>query len=431
MTSPSRPSRKPRERASGPRAPSPEPRTPDHRPRTPETGPRLLWGSPLPPTRSGVADYAAELLPHLARASEVTVLEPPGWSRPDDAPWLEGVTTLPHDADAPPGAVTLLHLGNNPYHLWLAQRLRGSGGIVVLHDTVLHHLLVEEAAASGDWDRFEAELFEAHGAGGAALAAGRRWGYSGRLDPFIFPARRAYLRHAAGVIVHNARAEADVARACPGLAVRRVPLAVGELPPGDRAEWRVRLGVGADELLMVHLGFLTRAKGLDVVLGAMTALDGARVAVRLVVVGEGSERGAFESAVSSAGLGDRVRVWGYASAPDLGGILSAADLGLVPRYPTAGETSAAALRFLAAGTPVAVAGYRQFLEFPAPAAPRIPPGSAGVAELVRVAGLLAGSSDERRAARRAAKDAWKRGGHEPATAAAAVLAAVAELTRVA
>ena len=416
--------------ASAPRTPRDAKR---HRagPRTPDPGPRLLWGSPLPPTRSGVADYAAELLPHLARESEVTLLEPPGWVRPGDAQWLDGVATLPHDAPAPEGAVTLLHLGNNPYHLWVAERLRASGGVVVLHDSVLHHLLVEEAAAGGAWDRFAADLAAAHGASGAALAVGRRWGYAGRLDPFLFPARRPYLRHASAVIVHNARAEADVARACPGLPVRRVPLAVASLPGGEREEWRARLGAGEGDLLLVHLGFLTRAKGLGVVLRAMAALGGAGVSARLAVVGEGSERAAFESVVASAGLGDRVRVWGYASAEDLGGILGAADLGLVPRYPTAGETSAAALRFLATGTPVAVAGYGQFLELPAEAAPRIAPGEGGVAELVRIAAGLAGSRDRRRASRRAARAAWERGGHDPAAAAAAMLAAVVELSRVA
>ena len=419
-----RPSRERQGRRTGPRTPHAGPRTTDH-------GPRLLWGSPLPPTRSGVADYAAELLPHLARASEVTLLEPPGWSRPDDAPWLDGLAAVPHDAAAPERSVTLLHLGNNPYHLWVAQRLRASGGVVVLHDSVLHHLLVEEAAASGAWDRFDEELLEAHGAGGAAIAAGRRWGFSGRLDPFVFPARRPYLMHASAVIVHNALAAADVARECPGIPVRRVPLCVGGLPAGDRAEWRARLGAGDGDLLMAHLGFLTRAKGLDVVLRAMVALGEAGVAARLAVVGEGSERGAFENVVSSAGLGERVRVWGYASADDLGGILDAADLGLVPRYPTAGETSAAALRFLASGTPVAVAGYGQFLELPPEAAPRIPPGEAGVAELVRLAGRLARSRDGRRASRRAAKEAWESGGHEPSAAAVAMLAVVAELSRVA
>jgi glycosyltransferase involved in cell wall biosynthesis len=390
---------------------------------------KLLWGSPVPPTRSGIADYAAELLPHLARRADVAVLEPPEWEPPADAAWLSELPRLPWDVPTPAGFVPLLHLGNNPYHLWVVRRLRRFGGMAVLHDTILHHLLVEEAAADGDWKRFAKELGESHGQAGSALAAGRRWGYSGRLDPFLFSTRAAYLRHASAVVVHTRLAESEVAASCPGLPVRRVPLAVAEAAGGDRQTWRGRLGVSGQELLLVHLGFLTPAKGLDVILRSLAALSLMGVEARLVVVGEGSEAGAFEAAVAAAGLEDRVRVWGYASEGELGGILAAADLGLVPRYPTAGETSAAALRFFAGGTPVAVAGYRQFLELPQEAALRIAPGRAGVAGLVRVVARLARDDQERMRARTAARKAWAEGGHEPAEAASALLAAVGGLAR--
>jgi glycosyltransferase involved in cell wall biosynthesis len=397
------------------------------RSRTPDRRPRILWGSPLPPTHSGVADYAAELLPCLAHSAEVTLLEPPDWEPPSDAPWLAGLRRQARNEAAPPGGATLLHLGNNPYHLWVARRLRRFGGIVVLHDSVLHHLLVEEAADDGDWPRFAAELEAAHGAAGAALAAARRWGYSGPLDPFLFPAREVYLHCARGVIVHSENAARDVAAACPGVPLRRVPLAVAELPGTDRTTWRARLGAEPGDLLLVHLGFLTPAKGLDAVLRALAALEGLGVAVRLAVVGEGSEGATFERIVRAAGLDHRVVVWGYAAPADLGSILKAADLGLVPRYPTAGETSAAVLRFLAAGTPVAVAGYAQFLEFPADAAYRIAPGVAGVADLVRLVVRLVGDRAERRRRRTAARRVWERGEHAPDRAAARLLTAVEEL----
>lgn len=390
---------------------------------------KLLWGSPLPPTRSGIADYAAELLPHLARRTEVAVLEPPDWAPSADSAWLSDVKRLPWDVPAPPGFVPLLHLGNNPYHLWVVRRLRRFGGVAVLHDTVLGHLLVEEAAADAEWERFGEELRESHGTAGSALAAGRRWGYSGILDPFLFPARGVYLRHASAVVVHTRLAESEVAFSCPGLPVRRVPLAVAEPVAGDRQAWRDRLGVGNRELLLAHLGFLTPAKGLDVILHSLAALSVMGVGARLVVVGEGSEAGPFETAVAAAGLENRVRVWGYASDVDLGGILAAADLGLVPRYPTAGETSAAALRFFAAGRPVAVAGYRQFLELPREAAFRIAPGRAGVADLVRVVAGLARDEQMRARAGAASRKAWAEGGHEPGRAASALLAAVGELAR--
>lgn len=357
----------------------------------------------------------------------MTLLEPPDWRPPEHAPWLDGLARLAWDTPAPEGSVPLLHLGNNPYHLWIARRLRRFGGIVVLHDSVLHHLLVEEAADDGDWQRFGAELTAAHGAAGAGIAAARRWGYAARLDPFLFPARRAYLACASAVIVHNRKAAEEVAEACPGMPVREVPLAVAALPAGDRRSWRRRLGARDGELMVAHLGFLTPSKGLETVLRSLVALSELEVSARLVVVGEGEEGASFARMLAAAGLQERVTAWGYASSTDLGGILHAADLGLVPRYPTAGETSAAALRFLASGTPVAVAGFGQFLEFPADAAFRVAPGRAGVADLVRLMAWLAGDREARRRARAAARRAWEKGDHAPERAAPRLLAAVEEL----
>ncbi|MFN3412621.1 MAG: hypothetical protein ACK42L_00970, partial [Thermoanaerobaculum sp.] len=212
----------------------------------------VTWSSPLPPTRSGVADYADELLPHLAKLCRVTVIEPPE-DRPEVS-WRGQVSW--RSAEVPPEGLELLHLGNNPYHLWVAARLRRFGGMVVLHDTVLHHLLVEEAASTVNWQRFAEELSTVAGKAGEALAWARRWGFTGPLDPFLFPARAAYLRYARAVVVHNRTAERAVKSELPGVPVRQVPLAVAALR-GDAHGFRKTLGLQDGELLAVHLGFLT------------------------------------------------------------------------------------------------------------------------------------------------------------------------------
>jgi glycosyltransferase involved in cell wall biosynthesis len=305
--------------------------------------------------------------------------------------------------------------------------LRAAPAFVVLHDTVIHHLLVEEAALDENWTRFAAELRQAYGADGAALAEARRWGYTARLDPFLFPARQVLLRYARGVIVHSELGMKEVQRDCPEVPVRHVPLPVGVLPGAERRGWRERLGVGENELLLVHLGFLTREKGLLVILKALASLRELGVAFRLVIAGEGVESDAVLRLLSETGLASCVRLWGYASEEELGGIVSAADVGLVPRYPTAGETSAAVLRFLAMGVPVFLAGYRQFLEFPTDAAFRIAPGEAGVVDLVRGLVHLSENRQARRSASAAARRAWEQGGHQPAVGAIALLSALREM----
>lgn len=387
---------------------------------------RLLWASPLPPIRSGVADYAAEILPELASRAHVEIVPPPGWQPPRE-PWTRGLRFVEPERQTGQGQVALLHLGNNPYHIWIARRVREGGCVVVLHDAVLHHLLVEEAAAEGAWDRFAAEVEAAHPGHGAALARARRWGYVGRLEPFLFPARRALLSRAGAVIVHSEWVARRVAAELPGVPVGRVPLAVAKLAGGQREAMRARLGAAADELVVTHLGYLTPAKGLATVLQGIAALRELGVAARLVVVGEESGADPLDRHVRALGLERQVVRWGWASRGELAGILAATDLGVVPRYPTAGETSAAALRFLAAGRPVVVSGYAQFLEFPVAAAPRIAVGAAGVADFVRHALALRGGGW--RAACAAARRAWQEGGHEPARAAERLLVAVQELCR--
>ncbi len=388
------------------------------------TGAPLQWVSPLPPTRSGVADYAAEILPPLAAERPVTVVEPAGWTAPESgAAWL----ALPRVAASEAGddEPALVHLGNNPYHFDAARWLRRRGGIAVVHDLVLHHLLVEEAAAERRWERFRTELREAYGDRGSALGEARRWGFSGSVEPFVFPATQVLLEFASGAVVHNRGALEHIATVLPELPARLVPLAVDALPGGDRKEWRARLRVDDDHLVLAHLGFLTPAKGLGVVVRAVVALKQLGVPVRLLIVGEGSESSALEAMAAAAGVADEVILWGYAEAAELGGLLSATDLGLVPRFPTAGETSAAALRFFAAGVPVAVSGYRQFLELPAEAAFRLAPGSAGGVDLVRVALRLARGPEMLAGARAAAER--QAAAHRPERAAVALSAAVDEL----
>jgi glycosyltransferase involved in cell wall biosynthesis len=66
-------------------------------------------------------------------------------------------------------------------------------------------------------------------------------------------------------------------------------------PPGyDRRAWRARLGADDATLLLVHLGFLNRSKGLETLLAALPRLRAEGRRVRLALVG--AEAGASDAA---------------------------------------------------------------------------------------------------------------------------------------
>jgi glycosyltransferase involved in cell wall biosynthesis len=291
--------------------------------------------------------------------------------------------------------------GNNPHHRWVLPYLAHDPAIVVVHDLVLHHLLVEARASEGAEERLEMDLEKAHGMAGRALARARRVGYRGALDPFLFPARRALLSGVAGVVTHSEWGCREIRRDLPGIPVHRVPLTVADPMPVDREQLRRRLGAAARDIVLMHMGFLTAEKGLFPVLEAVAVVRRAGVPIRLAVVGEGRARGELERAAAALGIGDAMIWTGWVDEREIASLPAAADLGVVLRNPSAGETSAAVLRFLAAGTPVAVTARRQFLELPTGAAHRITPGPAATAELVEVfrgLGSVAGG-DRRRVAR--------------------------------
>jgi glycosyltransferase involved in cell wall biosynthesis len=350
---------------------------------------RILWSSPLPPTKSGVADYAVELLPELAKLASVRVRRPPGWQVPDG--WPAEIGIVPTDAVAERGEISLIHLGNNPYHLWVTELARPQNVVAVLHDAVLHHLLVEATEARGDHEGYRHDLRWAHGDAGSAIADARAQGISGRLDPFLFPARRRFLDRIDTIVVHSRWAESTIRTEIPDARIARVGLAVVDPGTVDRRTERQRLGLKPENVVLMHLGFLTPEKGLSEILAGMAAARRCGVDVKLVIVGEGTETAAFDTAARAVGVAEHVVASGWLDPARLPSVPAAADLGVALRTPSAGETSAAAVRFLACGTPVAVGGVRQFLEWPEAAAPRLTPGPSAPAELARLLGSVVGA----------------------------------------
>jgi glycosyltransferase involved in cell wall biosynthesis len=238
----------------------------------------------------------------------------------------------------------------------------------------------------------------------------RRAGHHGRLDPFLFPARRTFLENARAVVVHSDWAASVLAEEFPRLTIGRVALAAADPQPVDRTSSCAQLGIDPDRTILMHLGFLSEEKGLEAILTGVAAAIRTGIDLLFVVVGEGREEAVLQRVAKDLGLGDRVHVTGWIEAESFARIPAAADLGVVLRTPSAGETSAAALRFLACGVPVAMGGGSQFLEWPESAAPRITPGPSAPAELAR---LIAGIDDPAFSARRLAARAVYESSHTP------------------
>ena len=321
---------------------------------------RVALFSPLPPTRTGVAHYASMLLPELRKHLEVVTI------------------SEPTDNREPTTGNILYFLGNNPHHAWIYEEAMRTPGVVVLHDLVLHHLIVEMTLARGDVDGYVAALEANHGQAGAAWARGRAAGLHSEMGNFLMPASVDVANRSRAVIVHN-RYAADRLRSF-GVTtpIHVVPHPFEPQPSarGRRDEIRAKHGYAADDRVIGLFGFLTSAKRAEVVLAAFASARAREKRLRLLVVGEPAPNVDVDAL-----RGDGITFTGYVADEEFAAYFAAVDRLVNLRYPSAGETSGTLIRAFEAGKPVAVSDYAQFAEFPDDCVVKIPFGDGEVAAL--------------------------------------------------
>src|SRR6266480_2961606 len=116
---------------------------------------RVAFFSPLPPARSGIADYSEALIESLKPLVDLQVFS--GGHLAFDPARFD---------------IAVYHVGNNGYHGFVYETALRHPGVVVMHESNLHHLMADITIQRGDWDAY---LREADYNGGkAALEHARR-----------------------------------------------------------------------------------------------------------------------------------------------------------------------------------------------------------------------------------------------------------------
>jgi glycosyltransferase involved in cell wall biosynthesis/SAM-dependent methyltransferase len=323
---------------------------------------RVAFFSPLPPCRSGIADYSETLVEHLKPLVDLEVFADGG--RPFDASRFD---------------IALYQLGNNPHHGFVYEAALRHPGVLVMHESNLHHLIADLTIRRNDWDAY-LRACEYEG-GPEALAYARRVralevgpDYEG-----VSMTRRA-LESARAVIVHS-RFMLDAMQAA-GFdgPIARIPHGAW-IPEADRNAWRYRLGIDEATPLIGIFGFLKPYKRIAESLRAFRRLLRVTPAAKMILVGEPHPEFPLQSLIHTLGLSAAVRVMGFAPIDDFTGYMAACDIVLNLRYPTVGESSGSLLRALGLGKPVLVSGVGAFREFPDDVCLKVPVG-AGEEDLI-------------------------------------------------
>jgi glycosyltransferase involved in cell wall biosynthesis len=368
----------------------------------------LTCVGPLPPVRSGVADYSAQLLTYLRPYCERLTAVLDG-TMPEPDP---GVLDCVRDArSASPycwadgDSVCLYHMGNQPrYHQYVYDMLRRVPGITVLHDGNLLPFIHEVTLGQGDRASFVREAgLERGNAGLKAAWAALRGGGPLQLEAYPMLARVA--RASLGVIVHSTgllERVRSVAPGAPAVALPHLDLVVGD-EHGRAPTAKPAVGFGNGDLLVGAFGFIAPSRRLEQALRAFARVNAEHPRARFVCVGEISPGYRFEDVLAALGMTDKVRVTGYVPHDELERYLQAVDVGVNLRWPTWGEMSGTLMRLMAFGVPTLVTNAGAFAELPEAAVVKIRPDDGEVDQMVGALRQLLGDAGARHAVGAAAR----------------------------
>jgi len=180
---------------------------------------RVAFFSPLPPARSGISDYSAALIEALQPLAELETFSD------------RGKAFEPARFD-----VALYQIGNNGHHAFVYEAALRHPGVVVMHESNLHHLIADITIKRGDWDSYLKECEYNGGAGARAHGERVRRMETGP-DYDGLKMTRRLLEAARGVVVHSRFMEGEMrAAGYPG------PVAViphgAWIPEADRNAYR-------------------------------------------------------------------------------------------------------------------------------------------------------------------------------------------------
>ena len=338
---------------------------------------RAAYFSPMPPERSGIADYSALLLPALGERLDVTVVK-------------RGRTKAPRGTD-----VSLYHVGNNPdAHTWIVDALRKESGVVVLHDFVLHHLVAGMTVGRRNGHGYLDAMEREYGVVGRLLAHGvldKRISPLWESRPADFPLASFVLEHASGVIVHS-QTVAELVRGAgftgPLWVVPHPAWPVPGIAPVRVAEGPV---IGC-------FGVVNASKRIPELLTAAAKMREGHQDLTLLLVGPTSPGFDLERRLQRLGLaaGGLVRE-GWADESRLWALMKGVDIAVNLRHPTMGETSGSVIRAISLGKPLVVSDVGWFSELPDEVALKIPVGDDEVAVLAAALELLVTRGDVREA----------------------------------
>lgn len=308
--------------------------------------PRMAFVSPLPPERSGISDYSADLLPALSKFYDIEVVVVQ--DKITD-PWVntncvirsvEWFTQNTSQYDR-----VLYHFGNSSFHQHMFGLLQQIPGVVVLHDFYLSGVIHYMDATGYAAGSFPERLYSSHG-------------YRALLDHtknsdiadviWKYPCSLEVIAGSIGTIVHS-KSSLRLAKNWFGEMnnVSVIPLLRNIKKSEKSSDSRTLLGLPKDAYIVCSFGMIGPTKLNHQIVQAWLNSELAKNNnCYLIFVGEnhaGEYGNDLLTQIKSSPCSTRILITGWTDPDTYKNYLSAANVGVQLRTLSRGETSAAVL----------------------------------------------------------------------------------------
>ncbi|MBN9227092.1 MULTISPECIES: glycosyltransferase [Legionella] len=326
--------------------------------------PRLAFVSPLPPEKTGIADYSTSLLSVLACYYDIHVIVEQ--KKVDSAikakfPVHDAAWFMKHSKEFDR---IVYQFGNSPFHQYMLFLLKKAPGIVVLHDFFLSELFAWDTAK--DESAWLQTLYQAHG----YLALNCHLAQKNIKKKY--PLNLSVLQQAQGIIVHSEHARQLANQWFPKNKTAHwavIPhFAAPQSAPVNRIQSRAFLGLEMNELVICSFGFIAPTKLHQQIIEAWSHSTLARnKTCKLIFVGEnhgGNYGSNLLQMIKQSPNAENILITGWVDKAIFEHYLAAADIGIQLRTDSRGETSGATLYCMSYGIPTIINKHGSMGEFP-------------------------------------------------------------------
>lgn len=324
---------------------------------------KINWFSPLPPAKTGIADYMTCILPALIKNCQLEL-----WTNQKiyDRELNNYVKVNSYHRDnimwskINQADINIYHIGNNPdFHEDIWRISCQCPGIVVLHDLKLQDFFSEIARINNDRDSYLNQMFYYYEME-EKIAAEMWWNQEVSIQFMAdnYPLTPLALKNAIGVITHSQEGYRKFQQ-------ENVLLTAYFSLPYPRCDLssNYELQKNRDFYQLIVFGHIGKNRCVDMILDALASFS-QKQAFRLDIYGEVWDSNYLVQKINSLNLNNLVTLHGFVTEAKLETALANADLAINLRYPTMGEASVSQLQIWSHALPSLVTKIGWYSELP-------------------------------------------------------------------